>query len=78
MINGATTVEGWLKVVAVFIWLILIFLMIVAAANEDMKEELAIIIKDQSEELKSLNDLNKELVEETKLLRSALTPKGKK
>lgn len=78
MIINTQGTDSWLKLIALFIWLMLIFLMVVAAANEDMKEELAIIIRDQSDELKSLKDLNVQLVEETKLLRTAFIKEPKK
>jgi len=50
----------WNLLYAVLLWLILIVLFIIAAINEDMKEELGIIIRDQHEEIKLLRkDLTK-------------------
>lgn len=62
----------------VFLWLMLIVVFILAATMEDVKEELAIILKEQVAETKILKDINKNLLEETKLLRDELRKPAKK
>jgi len=53
-------VYTWNLLYAIILWLMLIVLFIIAAINEDMKEELGIVIKDQHEEIKLLRkDLSK-------------------
>jgi hypothetical protein len=59
----------WFELIAVFSWLILIFLMIIAATNEDVKEELGIVIREQVDEIKMIKELNHDLLSEMKLLR---------
>ena len=45
---------SWNVVNALFLWLILIVLIILAAVNENTKEELKIVIKNQLDEMKLL------------------------
>ena len=47
-------VFNWNVLYAILIWLILIILFIIAAVNEDMKEELGILIKEGQEEMSLL------------------------
>lgn len=75
MIYTAQKTGAWIEVVAVFSWLILIFLMILAATNEDVKEEVALILKEQTEETKIIKELNHDLLAEIKLLRQELKKK---
>jgi hypothetical protein len=67
----------WELYQTVFLWLLLIVMLILAATMEDVKEELAIVIKEHIEETRLLRDINKELLSETQLLRADLTPKKK-
>ena len=69
MITSAEKNNSWIPLITVFVWLILIFLMIIAATNEDVKEELAMVIKEQSEEVRMVKELNHDLLAEMKLLR---------
>jgi hypothetical protein len=55
----------WLALIALFLWLILIFHIILTDSSESIKEELAIIIKEHVTETKLLR-------EEVKLLRTDL------
>ncbi|MBR9675398.1 hypothetical protein GOV05_00125 [Candidatus Woesearchaeota archaeon] len=72
MISTASTTNQWLELIAIFTWLSLIFLMILAATNEDVKEELGVIIKEHIEETKVIKELNYDLLSENKLLRDDL------
>lgn len=72
MILSAEKNNSWMPLITVFVWLILIFLMIIAATNEDVKEELALVIKEQSEEIKMIKELNHDLLAETKLFRQEM------
>lgn len=61
---------SWEMVIAILLWLILLFTIILCSVNEDMKEELGEILKEQIIQAKLLQDLNKEQNEEIRLLRS--------
>ncbi len=56
---------SWQALIALFMWMMLIFLIILTDSSEGIKEELAIIIKEHVEETKLLR-------EEVKLLRMDL------
>lgn len=56
---------SWQALIALFLWLVLIFLVILTDSSESIKEELAIIIKEHVTETKLLR-------EEVKLLRTDL------
>ncbi len=56
---------SWQALIALFLWLVLIFLIILTDSSESIKEELAIIIREHVEETKLLR-------EEVKLLREDL------
>ncbi len=56
---------SWQALIALFLWLLLIFLIILTDSSESIKEELAIIIKEHVTETKLLR-------EEVKLLRADL------
>jgi len=65
VVYGANPVLNWHALIAIFLWLVLIFLIILTDSSESIKEELAIIIKEHIEETKLLK-------EEIKLLRADL------
>ncbi|MBR9690219.1 hypothetical protein GOV08_00890 [Candidatus Woesearchaeota archaeon] len=69
MISTAKTEIAIMQLLVVFSWLILIFLMILAATNEDVKEELGTIIQEQVDEIRIIKELNHDLLTEFKLLR---------
>ena len=71
-------VVSWQFVIAIFLWLLLIFMVVLTASNEGIKEELSITIKDHIEETKLLKEETKLVREEIKLLNKALVKKGKK
>lgn len=75
MLFSAQQSGAWLETIAVFLWLILIFLMIIAATNEDVKEELSLIVKDQIDETRIIKELNHDLVSEIKLMRQEMKRK---
>jgi hypothetical protein len=50
-------------------------MMIIAAANEDVKEELSIIIKEQVDETRIIKELNHDLLAEIKLMRQEMKRK---
>jgi len=63
--------------IRVFLWLILIVILILAATMEDVKEELAIVIKEHIEETKLLRDISNSQLEQLKLLNERLGKKKK-
>lgn len=65
----AEPVLSWQLFTTVFLWLILIVLLILAATMEDVKEELALVIGELVEETRLLKKLNNSQLEEIKLLR---------
>ncbi|MBN1503383.1 hypothetical protein JW930_07625 [Candidatus Woesearchaeota archaeon] len=69
---------GWARLTAIFCWMILIFAMIVAATNEDVKEELALISKEHVTEIRLLKEIVHDQLQETKLLRDQLSRDAKK
>jgi uncharacterized membrane protein len=54
--------------ITIFLWLILIVLLILAATMEDVKEELAIVIREHISETRVLRNINRETLEEIRLL----------
>ena len=64
-------VVSWQLITATFLWLLLVFIVVLTASNEGIKEELSIIIKEHIEETKLVK-------EEIKLLNGKLIKKGKK
>ncbi|MEM3374064.1 MAG: hypothetical protein QXE31_02470 [Candidatus Woesearchaeota archaeon] len=66
------TQTAWIRLSAVFSWMILLFLIIISSATENMKEELLLIQKEHSSEIKLLRDITHEQLEEIKLLRQEL------
>jgi hypothetical protein len=89
LLNIAFTVSGSLfnldMLQAVFLWLLLIFMMILCAIAENQREELGIIIAEHvqetrllKEEIKLLRDISNEHLDEVKLLRKDLGSRKKK
>ncbi|RMF54316.1 hypothetical protein D6745_05635 [Candidatus Woesearchaeota archaeon] len=63
---------GWEVFSAVFLWLILIFLIIITAVNENQKEELSVVIKEHAEETRLLKKIIQDQLEEMKMLRKEI------
>jgi len=76
--NTAQDMLLWLKLLAIFNWLTLIFTVILSATNEDVKEELGLISKEHVEEIKLLKQIAHEELTEIKLLRQDLSRRKKK
>jgi len=57
-VYGFVAKEGlsWEALQTTFLWLLLIIMIIVAAVNENMKEELKIVINNQVKEMKLLRE----------------------
>ena len=66
------TMIGWMRLSTVFVWMILLFLVIVTATAEDMKEELALIQREHVTEIKIMKELVHDQLQEVKLLREDL------
>lgn len=64
-------VLSWQFLTAIFLWLLLIFVVILTASNESVKEELSTIIKHHIEETKLIK-------KEIRILNSILTKNRKK
>ena len=60
---------SWLMLIAVLNWLSLLILIIIASLNADVKEELAQVIKEHTDETRLLKEITHELLDEMKLLR---------
>ncbi len=73
----SSPVLSWELFQTVFLWLLLIVLLILAATMEDVKEELAIIIKEQVQETRLLRKLNNSQLEELRLMRADMAKKKK-
>jgi len=62
-LHRAVMIEGsisWEFLQAVFLWVLMILLVILAAVNENMKEELKLVVQTQAEEVRLLRqDLKK-------------------
>ena len=76
---------SWEFVMAILLWLLLIFMVVLTASNEGIKEELSINIKEHIEETKLIKEEISLLKEETSLVKKeinllnrALVKKGKK
>jgi multisubunit Na+/H+ antiporter MnhF subunit len=83
----ADRVLSWDLFQTVFVWLVLIVLLVLAATMEDVKEELAIVINEQTEETRLLKqetslmkqeigllkEIESKQLEELKLLRKKMT-----
>ena len=66
---------AWLRLTTVFSWMMLLFIVIVSATTEDMKEELALIQKEHVSEIKLLREITNDQLNEIKLLRNDLQKK---
>ena len=66
---------AWIRLMTVFSWMMLLFIVIFTATSENMKEELTIIQKEHMTEIKLLRELSHEQLEEIKLLRQELKKK---
>ncbi len=62
----ATGVLNWSFAQALFLWLIIVILMIIVAVIENVKEELKIIIKGHSEEIRLLAEMAAKKTAKTK------------
>lgn len=69
------TDTGWMRLLTVFIWMILLFVVIMTAATEDMKEELGSIQREHVTEIRLLKELTHDQLQEIKLLRQELKVK---
>jgi hypothetical protein len=49
-------VLSWELLQTIFLWLLMILMIILAAVNENMKEELRVVIENQAEEIRLLRD----------------------
>jgi hypothetical protein len=58
LIQGPVMAEGITlnSLQVIFLWLILVVLIIIAAINENMKEELKIVVANQSKEMRLLRE----------------------
>ncbi|MBS3142940.1 hypothetical protein J4464_06140 [Candidatus Woesearchaeota archaeon] len=57
VINSLFRLDGgltWLALIAMFLWLIILLLMILASSSQDIKEEISILISKSNEELRLL------------------------
>ena len=70
-----STMGAYLRLTSVFCWIILLFIVIMCAAMEDMKEELSLIQKEHMTEIKLLREVVHEQLQEIRLLRQDLTKK---
>ena len=66
---------AWVRLVTVFTWMLLLFVVIFTATSENMKEELTLIQKEHMTEIKLLRELSNEQLDEIKLLRQELRRK---
>ena len=71
----ADSTVAWMRLTTVFTWMTLLFIVIVSATTEDMKEELALIQKEHVTEIKLLKEITSEELNEIKLLRQDLKKK---
>ena len=55
-VSQITGTFDWTTVSAIFLWLILIAVVIMLSVSENMKEELRIVIENQTEEIKLLRE----------------------
>ena len=70
LLAGQTNTDSaWLRLTTVFSWMMLLFLVIVTATTEDMKEELGLIQREHVTEIKLLREITHEQLQEIKLMR---------
>ncbi|MBN2367728.1 hypothetical protein JXC34_01820 [Candidatus Woesearchaeota archaeon] len=73
--DRTNTSIGWSRLSTLFLWMVLLFLIIVTAATEDMKEELGQIQREHVTEIKLMREFVHDQLDEIKLLRKDLTKK---
>jgi hypothetical protein len=66
---------AWLRLVTVFLWMLLLFIVIMTATTEDMKEELGAIQHEHITEVKILKEIMHDQLQEIKLMRQELKVK---
>ncbi|HLP80156.1 MAG TPA: hypothetical protein VK158_05955 [Acidobacteriota bacterium] len=64
--------------IGIVLWLLLVFTLIIAAIAENAREELGVIMQENSQQIKLLRDISKEQMQELKLLRQELIDTRKK
>ena len=73
LLAGQTNTDSaWLRLTTVFSWMMLLFLVIVTATTEDMKEELGLIQREHVTEIKLLREITHEQLQEIKLMRQEI------
>ena len=70
--DKANSIVGWLRLLTVFIWMMLLFSVVLSALSEDMKEELGLLQREHVTEIKLLKELVNEQCQELKLIRQEL------
>jgi len=68
---------AWSRLTAVFTWMVLLFLVIITATTEDMKEELSLIQKEHVTEIKVLREVVHDQLRETKMMRKEFNKENK-
>ena len=68
MADKANNLLAWFRLSTVFTWMMLLFLIIVTATTEDMKEELALIQKEHVTEIKIMREIVHDQLQEITLL----------
>ena len=75
--NNIGTEVVWLKLCAIFLWMILLFNVVQSSITEDMKEELGLIQQEHTTEIKLLKSISNEQLHEIRLLNEFLKSKKK-
>lgn len=75
---GQDNIWVWVRLSAIFAWLILIFVMILAATNEDLKEELCYLTREHTLEVRLLKEISHDQLLELKDLREAILSQNTK
>ncbi|MBT3465292.1 hypothetical protein HN789_00300 [archaeon] len=73
----SSSLLNWIRLATLFSWMMLLFIIIVTATTEDMKEELALIQKEHVTEIKILKEISHDQLNEIKLLRQDLQKRKK-
>lgn len=74
--DEANTLLAWFRLTALFSWMLLLFIVIVTATTEDMKEELSLIQREHVTEIKIMREMVHDQLQEIKLLREDLKQKA--
>ena len=69
------TLIGWARLIAVFLWAILLFVIILVAVLENVKEELSIIQNEQTTEIQILREIAHDQLQELKSVKQSLSKK---